>query len=148
MFLFPIMLILGSKIPTTAPPGSCASLLMVFPVAAGASELVTGCCTANVVDNAASAAVSVYAAAGHWIDARRDPRPRRQMPMGKETLAPASRLGLFSVGGAFISLDAGVAPLCCRKLATKGCRLLCAAADASSLPPHRLHDLLLRIVRP
>ena len=30
-----------------------------------------------------------------------------------------------------------MAPLCCRKPATKGRRLLCAAIDASSLPPRR-----------
>ena len=39
----------------------------------------------------------------------------------------------FRLAGLF-HRNAGVVPLCCRKPATKRARLLCAAADASSLP--------------
>ena len=79
------------------------------------SELVTGCCcTANVVDNARRArpfqgmlllVIELTRAEihGHVV----------QMAMGKETLAPASRLGLFSVGRVYFT---GM-PVWCRSVA-------------------------------
>jgi hypothetical protein len=51
------------------------------------------------------------------------------MPLG------GRRRGRF-FGIGFFHWNAGVVPLCCRKAATNGHRVLCAAADASSLLVH------------
>jgi hypothetical protein len=48
----------------------------------------------------------------------------------------------------FFHCNADVVPLCCRKAATKGRRVLCAATDASSLPPQRQHSGLRRLATP
>ena len=83
----------------------------------------------------AGAAVSGYAAGGHRIGAVRGSTAAASGGQcGKEVLGPGFTVGAFFCRARFFHWNAGAAPLCRRKPATKGRRLLCAAADASLLP--------------
>jgi hypothetical protein len=91
----------------------------------------------------AGAAVSGYAAGGHRIGAVRGSTAAASGGQcGKEVLGPGFTVGAFFCRARFFHWNAGAAPLCRRKPATKGRRLLCAAADASLLP--YVHSVSLR----
>ena len=73
---------------------------------------------------------------------------QRHSSLGQRRRLTVEELSPGHVCRGFFHCNADVVPLCCRKAATKGRRVLCAATDASSLPPQRQHSGLKRLPSP